>query len=137
MQITYLAVVGVLRDLHAQPRTMQRFREYTARMIGGGGDIVLPIGVANPMATDHALALAAVFAGSAPRLSGTALADARAAIDRLGDDPPYPAVFAALYGDEAARELGYAGWACKRARVSRWRPRTGWRKGATRWPRCA
>ena len=224
MQITYLAVLDVLRGLYAQPRSMQRFREYIARMTGGGDDIVLPIGVANPMAKDHALAkvdellalgadqvgaeaagdaqrrlagidsveikasivladdagggwtnrytteamvrfpgrgalkrpfatalawtsesptveqlrqevlaaiyrvayqqrvglpatlrqrldqeaLAAAFAGYAPRLSGTALADARAVIERLGDDPPYPAVFAALYGDEAARELGYA-----------------------------
>ena len=224
MQITYLPVLGVLRELYAQPRSMERFREYIARLTGGSDDVVLPIGVANPMAKEHALGrldellalgaeglgaaaaneaqrrlaaiecveikasivladdvgggwtnrytteamirfpsrgalkrpfatalawtsesptaeqlrqevlaaiyrvayqqrfglpgslrqrmdqegLAAVFAGYAPRLAGQALADARAVIKGLGEDPPYPIVFAALYGDQAAQELGYA-----------------------------
>ena len=40
-------------------------------------------------------------------LSGQELERAREIIARLGDDPPYPATFAALYGDVAAAELGY------------------------------
>jgi hypothetical protein len=56
MKITYLPVLGTLRDLYVQPRNMQRFRQYIAALMGGGDDVVLPIGVANPMAKEHAVA---------------------------------------------------------------------------------
>jgi hypothetical protein len=56
MNITYLRVLGILRELYLERRDMARFRRYIATMTGGGDDIVLPIGVANPMAKDHALA---------------------------------------------------------------------------------
>ncbi len=56
MKITYLPVLGVLRELYQQPRSMARFHDYITRMTGGGDDIVLPIGVANPMAKEQALA---------------------------------------------------------------------------------
>jgi hypothetical protein len=223
MKVSYLPVLEVLRELYAQPRDMRRFRAYIAQLTGGGDDVVLPIGVANPMAREEALArvdellamgaeeigaatvgeaeqrlrdvrtveikasivladdagggwtnrwtteamvrfpgrgalkrpfatalmwtsepfsaellrqevlaaiyrvayqqrfglpsslaermsqegLAARFAGMGPRLTGEALDRAREIIARLGPDPSYPAVFAALYGDAAAAELGY------------------------------
>jgi hypothetical protein len=223
MQVSYVPVLGVLRELYARPRDMARFREYIKELTGGGDDIVLPIGVANPMAREHALVkvdellamgaedvgaeaareaqhrlrdihtveikasivvaddvgggwtnrytteamvrfpgrgalkrpfatalawtsesatreglrrevlsaiyrvahqqrhglpgslrermtqegLAQRFAGYAPRLPPAELEHAGKIITALGEDPPYPRVFAALYGDSAARELGY------------------------------
>jgi hypothetical protein len=56
VRVTYLPVLGVLRELYLQPRDMQRFRRYLAALTGGTDDIVLPIGVANPMAKQHAVA---------------------------------------------------------------------------------
>ncbi len=55
MRVTYLPVLPILRDLYVQPRDMQRFRRYIATLTGGSGDVVLPIGVANPMAKEHAV----------------------------------------------------------------------------------
>ena len=56
MKVTYLPVLAVLRELYLQPRTMRRFRAYVETLTGAGsGDVVLPIGVANPMAKEHAL----------------------------------------------------------------------------------
>jgi hypothetical protein len=51
--------------------------------------------------------LAGVFAGAQPCLRPSELERARDVVHAMGDDPPYPAVFAALYGDAAAEELGY------------------------------
>ena len=224
MKVTYLPVLGTLRELYLQPRDMHRFRSYISTSTGGTDDIVLPIGVANPMAKEHAVAridallaahaeeigaeaaadaaqrlarvpgdvevkaalvlvddagggwtnrftteaavrfpgrgalrrpfatglvwtsespsaaelrrellgaiyrvayqqrrglpttlvdmlaqegLAGVFAGAEPGLRGGELAAARAILNTLGDDPPYPTTFASLYGDEAATQLGY------------------------------
>ena len=56
MHISYLPVLGILRELYLQPRDMQRFRNYVATLTGGTDDVVLPIGVANPMAREHAVA---------------------------------------------------------------------------------
>src|ERR1700738_2753391 len=55
MRVTYLPVLAILRDLYEQPRDMQRFRRYVATLTGGSDDVVLPIGVANPMAKEHAV----------------------------------------------------------------------------------
>jgi hypothetical protein len=55
VRITYLPVLGTLRELYQMPRTMERFRSYIARLTGGTDDVVLPIGVANPMAKEPAL----------------------------------------------------------------------------------
>jgi hypothetical protein len=225
MRVTYLPVLQILRDLYVQPRDMQRFRRYIASLTGGSDDVVLPIGVANPMAKEHAVVkidellaigadevgaqaardaatrlarlqnadveikasvvlvddvgggwtnrftseasvrfpgrgalkrpfatalawtsesptaeqirlemqaaiyrvayqqrrglptslaamleqegLAAVFAGGRPTLPPAQLSAARAVIGPVGADPPYPTVFAAMYGDAAAEQLGY------------------------------
>src|ERR1700732_5106600 len=55
MRVTYVPVLQTLRDLYVQPRDMQRFRRYIASLTGGTDDVVLPIGVANPMAKEHAV----------------------------------------------------------------------------------
>jgi hypothetical protein len=224
MRVTYLPVLQILRDLYVQPRDIQRFRRYIASLTGGSDDVVLPIGVANPMAKEHALVkidellaigadevgaqvaaqadaqlqrvaadveikasvvlvddvgggwtnrftseasvrfpgrgalkrpfatalawtsesptaedirremlaaiyrvayqqrrglvtslaamldqegLAGAFAGARPTLTPAQLGAARAVINALGGDPPYPSVFAAMYGDAAAEELGH------------------------------
>jgi hypothetical protein len=51
--------------------------------------------------------LAGAFAGQRPSLSADELAKARTIVTGLGDEPPYPQTFAAMYGDEAAEQLGY------------------------------
>jgi hypothetical protein len=223
MKISYMPVLGILRELYVQPRDVRRFRKYVATLTGGSDDVVLPIGVANPMAKEHAVAkldellalraeaigadaageaearlgevdtpeikasivladdvgggwtnrytteamvrfpsrgalkrpfatalawtsespsaeqlrrevfaaiyrvvyqqrfglpsslksrleqegLAGVFAGARPSLEPGELARGRVVVRELGDDPAYSVVFAALYGDEAAGELGY------------------------------
>src|SRR5712692_9045413 len=224
MRVIYLPVLQILRELYVQPRDMQRFRRYIALLTGGSDDVVLPIGVANPMAKDHAVVkidellaigadevgaraaaeadarlrrvaadvvikasvvlvddvaggwtnrftseasvrfpgrgalkrpfatalawtsesptaedirremlaaifrvaylqrrglprslaamldqegLAGVFAAARPTLGPAQLNAARTIIIALGADPPYPSVFAAMYGDAAAEQLGY------------------------------
>jgi hypothetical protein len=224
MRVTYLPVLAILRELYVQPRDMQRFQRYIATLTGGSGDVVLPIGVANPMAKEHAVVkmdellaigadeigadaaaeadarlrqiekdveikasvvlvddvaggwtnrytseasvrfpgrgalkrpfatalawtsesptaddirrdmlaaiyrvayqqwrglstslaamlnqegLAGVFAGAGLTLSAAQISAARAVIETLGKNPPYPTVFAAMYGDGAAEQLGY------------------------------
>lgn len=225
IRVTFLPVLRTLRELYLQPRDMTRFMAYIATLTGGTDDVVLPIGVANPMAREQAVAridellalgadaiagaaaetaaarlanvpldvkikatlvlvddvgggwtnrftteasvrfpsrgalkrpfasaltwtseeqptpeqirsevlaviyrvahqqrhglpttletmlaqegLAAAFAGLQPALPPDDLARARALLTHLGADPPYPQVFAVLYGDAAAVELGY------------------------------
>src|SRR4051812_5478104 len=55
MQLSYVPVLPTLRELYAQPRTIERFREYVAKLTGGSDDVVLPIGQANPMAREQAV----------------------------------------------------------------------------------
>jgi hypothetical protein len=224
MRVTYVPVLHTLRELYSRPRDMRRFERYIATLTGGTDDVVLPIGVANPMAREHALhkidellalgaeeigaeaaatagarlahsspeleikaalvladdvaggwtnrftteamvrfpgrgalkrpfatalawtsesptavqlsqevlaaiyrvayqqrrglptslramldqeGLAGIFAGLRPALSSGELAKVRTILKELGDDPPYPRAFAALYGDAAAEQLGY------------------------------
>src|SRR5919199_809010 len=79
MKITYLPVLGTLRELYAQPRDMQRFRRYIATLTGGTDDIVVPIGQANPMAREHALvSLDHLLALGADEAGAQATADAQA-----------------------------------------------------------
>jgi hypothetical protein len=56
VRISYLPVLGTLRDLYSLPRDFERFRHYLALLLGGTDDVVLPIALANPMAREHALA---------------------------------------------------------------------------------
>jgi hypothetical protein len=51
--------------------------------------------------------LAGVFAGARPTLVGEALGRARPIVNRDPDHALYPEIFACMYGDSAAEELGY------------------------------
>ena len=53
MQLIHLPLLKVQRELYAQPRGLPRFHEYLARMIGGDGDLRLPLTAMNPMGKDH------------------------------------------------------------------------------------
>jgi hypothetical protein len=82
MKVTYLPVLHTLRELYLQPREMNRFKAYLGALTGGGEDVVLPIGVANPMAKEHALAcIEELLALDADQIGRQAagLADARLA----------------------------------------------------------
>src|SRR5437762_67796 len=64
---------------------MNRFQRYLDTMLGGTGDVVLPIGVANPMAKPHAMAkLDELLALGAEEIGAGAAADAAA---RLREAP--------------------------------------------------
>ncbi|HEX2326926.1 MAG TPA: hypothetical protein VHQ00_16120 [Chloroflexota bacterium] len=55
MEITYVPVLAILRDLYAQPRDMARFQRYLSTITQGTQDVVVPIVAANPMAREHVL----------------------------------------------------------------------------------
>jgi hypothetical protein len=101
MNITYLPVLPTLRELYVQPRDMRRFREYIATLTGGGDDVVLPIGVANPMAKEHALArIDELLALGADHIGAVAAADAQA---RLAHVPgPYEIKASVVLADDVA-----------------------------------
>jgi hypothetical protein len=85
MDVTYIPVLAVLRDLYAQPRDFNRFRNYLDAMLQGTDDVVLPITVANPMAKEHALArVEELLALGADEIGAAA---AREAATRLADVP--------------------------------------------------
>ena len=85
MDVTYIPVLAVLRDLYAQPRDFQRFQNYLEAMMGGTGDVALPITGANPMAKEHALAeVERLLALGAEEIAAGA---AREAASRLGAAP--------------------------------------------------
>ncbi|MDB5104227.1 MAG: hypothetical protein JWP91_1916 [Fibrobacteres bacterium] len=54
MELEYVPLLGIQRDLYRMPRGMDRFREYLSAMIDKGTeDIRLPLAAINPMAKDH------------------------------------------------------------------------------------
>src|SRR3982074_3501865 len=84
MNITYLPVLRTLRELYSQPRDTQRFRQYIATLTGGGDDVVVPIGVANPMAKEHAVArIDELLALGADDIAAEATASAQARLAHL------------------------------------------------------
>src|SRR5712692_4318400 len=87
MRVTYLPVLQILRELYVQPRDMQRFRRYIALLTGGSDDVVLPIGVANPMAKDHAVVkIDELLAIGADEVGARAAAEADARLRRVAAD---------------------------------------------------
>src|SRR5437588_11781890 len=64
---------------------MARFRRYIAALTGGTHDVVLPIGVANPMAREHVLSHVDELLGSGAEEVGAAAADEASL--RLADWP--------------------------------------------------
>jgi hypothetical protein len=84
MKITYLPVLRTLRELYVQPRSMQRFRQYIDTLTGGTEDIVVPIGVANPMAKEHALTkLDELLALDADEIGASAAEEAQRRLARV------------------------------------------------------
>ena len=58
MQLTFVPLLQVQRDLYALPRGMERFREYIKTMTDAEtGDLALPLVAMNPMGKDHVPAL--------------------------------------------------------------------------------
>src|SRR5689334_17486646 len=58
MQISFLPLLQIQRDLYAMPRGMERFREYIRTMTDAEtGDLALPLVAMNPMGKDHIPAL--------------------------------------------------------------------------------
>jgi hypothetical protein len=87
LKISYLPVLDILRDLYVQPRSMQRFQQYIAALTGGTGDVVLPIGVANPMAKEHAVAkIDELLALDAEKIGARAAQDTAAALAKVEGD---------------------------------------------------
>jgi hypothetical protein len=58
MNVTFVPLLRVQRELYAMPRGMERFREYIKTMTDGQtGDLALPLVAMNPMGKDHVPAL--------------------------------------------------------------------------------
>ena len=58
MNLTYVPLLRVQRELYAMPRGMERFREYIKTMTDAEtGDLALPLVAMNPMGKDHVPAL--------------------------------------------------------------------------------
>lgn len=77
LAVTYMPVLTILRELYQKPRTMARFRDYLALLTGGTNDVVLPIGIANPMAKQQAVArLDELIALGADEIGAAAAAEA-------------------------------------------------------------
>ena len=58
MNLTFVPLLQVQRDLYALPRGMERFREYIRTMTDADtGDLTLPLVAMNPMGKDHVPAL--------------------------------------------------------------------------------
>src|SRR5262245_951567 len=58
MELEFVPLLHIQRDLYNQPRGMDRFRAYMRTMVGGKtGDVELPLGAMNPMAREHVPAL--------------------------------------------------------------------------------
>jgi len=87
MRVTYLPVLQILRELYLQPRDMQRFRRYIASLTDGSDDVVLPIGLANPMAKEHAVVkIDELLAIGADEVGAQAAAEADARLRRVAAD---------------------------------------------------
>jgi hypothetical protein len=58
MELTFVPLLRVQRELYSMPRGMDRFREYITTMTDGEtGDLALPLVAMNPMGKDHVPAL--------------------------------------------------------------------------------
>lgn len=78
MQLEFVPLLKIQRDLHNIPRGMERFHEYIRTMTAGTGEIVLPIGPMNPMGKEHVAALLdTLLALGAEELAAAAAAEAQ------------------------------------------------------------
>jgi hypothetical protein len=87
MNLTFLPLLQVQRDLYALPRGMERFREYIRTMTDPEtGDLALPLVAMNPMGKDHIPALIDDYVAlDAERIAADAMAEAGGS-----KDPPLP-----------------------------------------------
>lgn len=83
MQLEYVSLLAVQRDLYRLPRGFERFREYLKTMTDPvTGDLALPLMAMNPMGKDHLPPfLDQLLAIDADAEGARALADAAAALD--------------------------------------------------------
>ncbi|MCB0062226.1 MAG: hypothetical protein KDE19_08930 [Caldilineaceae bacterium] len=96
MKIEHIPLLQIQLELHERPRDMARFREYLRTIFGGDvseeNDVpqLVPLIAMNPMGREHV----------ADRL--------RQLLAPYLDSEHYPTCMAAIFGDEAARTLGYS-----------------------------
>jgi hypothetical protein len=99
MQLIHLPLLKVQRELYAQPRGLPRFHEYLAKMVGGDGDLRLPLTAMNPMGKDHlAKLLDEWLALGAEELARRAVASALVAVS----DVPGKLQVALVLADDVA-----------------------------------
>jgi hypothetical protein len=87
MNLTYIPLLQIQRELQGLPRNMDRFRQYLRTMIGPDGNTVElpPLGIMNPMGKEHVTALLDAYLSlDADRTAQRALADASA---QVANDP--------------------------------------------------
>jgi hypothetical protein len=83
MNLDYVPLLTVQRELQGIPRSLARFRQYLRTVLSdGGADVeLIPLLVANPMARDHVTALLdALLALDADGVGAAAAAEASAAL---------------------------------------------------------
>jgi hypothetical protein len=78
MNLDYVPLLRVQRELQGIPRSMERFREYLRVMLNEDGSLELPsLGIMNPMGKDHVTVLLdALLALDADGIAAQALAEA-------------------------------------------------------------
>jgi hypothetical protein len=87
MNLQYIPLLQIQRELQGLPRNMDRFRRYLRTMIGPNGDTLElpPLGIMNPMGKEHVTALLdAYLALDADGIAQRALAEASA---HVASDP--------------------------------------------------
>lgn len=84
MELTFLPLLQVQRDLLDTARGFERFKKYLDVLTDGQGDIALPLGTFNPMSKPHvAELLDALLAMDAEGVARTALDDAARRLRRV------------------------------------------------------
>src|SRR6266536_443763 len=80
MNLSYVPLLQIQRELQGLPRNLERFRQYVRTMCPDGATLELPpLGLMNPMGKDHVTALLdALLALDADGIASRALADASA-----------------------------------------------------------
>jgi hypothetical protein len=83
MNLQYIPLLQIQRELQGLPRNMERFRQYLRTMIGPDGDKLElpPLGIMNPMGKEHVTALLdAYLALDADGIATRALSEASAQV---------------------------------------------------------
>jgi hypothetical protein len=86
MELEYVPMLGIQRELYDLPRSMERFRAYLRTMTDAQtGDLALPLVAMNPMGKDHVPALLDRYLEF--QADGLGEAAAAVACDQLQDEP--------------------------------------------------